>query len=309
MNEIHDIIIIGGGPAGYSAALYAARGGLDTIVLERMSIGGQMTETDSIDNYPGFDEGVGGIELGMKMQASAERFGAKTELADVTRVEISGKIKRVFTDFGEYAARAVIIATGASPRPLGVAHEERFVGRGIHYCGHCDGRFYRDRTLMVIGGGNSAAEDALYLSRIAKRVYLVFRRDGLRAEKIYRDAISRTGNIELIGNRRVSEILSSDGRVTGARLESTVGEGDLDIEVAALFVSIGRNPASSLFADQIQLDAAGYVVADESTRTSIPGVFAVGDVRTKELRQVVTAVADGAVAAHYAEKYIAECSV
>ena len=157
MQEIHDIIIIGGGPAGYTAALYAARGGLDTLVLERMSLGGQMTETGSIDNYPGFEDGIDGVELGMKMQASAERFGAKTELADVTRVELSGKIKRIFTDFGEYAARAVIIATGATPRPLGIDGEAELVGRGIHYCAHCDGRFYSDRTLVVVGGGNSAA--------------------------------------------------------------------------------------------------------------------------------------------------------
>ena len=306
MQEIHDIIIIGGGPAGYTAALYAARGGLDTLVLERMSIGGQMTETGSIDNYPGFEDGIDGVELGMKMQASAERFGAKSELADVTRVELSGKIKRIFTDFGEYAARAVIIATGATPRPLGIDGEAELVGRGIHYCAHCDGRFYSDRTLVVVGGGNSAAEDALYLSRLAKRVYLVHRRNSLRADRIYRDAIARTGNIELLLNRRVSEIISSQGRVTGARLASTVGEGDIEIGVAALFVSIGRDPRSSLFCDQLALDAGGYIVADESTRSSIPGVFAVGDVRTKELRQVVTAVADGAVAAHYAEKYLAE---
>lgn len=306
MERIYDTIIIGGGPAGYSAALYAARAGLDTLVLERMSIGGQMTETELIDNYPGFEEGVGGIELGMKMQASAERFGAKTEPIEATRVELSGKIKRIFTDFGEYAARTVIIATGATPRPLGIDGEAGLVGRGIHYCAHCDGRFYRDRTLIVVGGGNTAAEDALYLSRLAKRVYLVHRRDRLRADRIYRDAILRTENIEFLANRRVSEILSSDGRITGARLSSTVGDCELDIAAAALFVSIGRNPATALFADQLRLDDGGYIIADESTRTDIPGVFAVGDVRTKALRQVVTAVSDGAVAAHYAEKYLSE---
>ena len=303
MKKIYDMIIIGGGPAGYSAALYAARAGLDTLVIERMSVGGQMALTDKIDNYPGFEEGVDGITLGMRMQAGAERFGAVTELADVTRVELSGEIKRIFTDYGEYSARTVVIATGANPRPLGTEGEAELLGRGVHYCAHCDGRFYEGRTVAVIGGGNSAVADALYLSRLAARVYLVHRRDELRATRVYHEPLERAENVEFLGSRRVAKILGHDGRVSGLVLESTKGEEPIAPAVDAVFVSIGREPASA-FLDPSLKDADGYVIADESTRTAIPGVFAVGDVRTKELRQVVTAVADGAVAAHYAEKYL-----
>ena len=301
MERIHDMIIIGGGPAGYTAALYAARAGLDVLVIERMSAGGQMAVTDTIDNYSGFSEGIPGWELGMKMQAGAERFGAVTKYGEVVSAELEGNIKKVKTSSDELHSRTVVIATGANPRELGVDREEEFVSRGVHYCAHCDGRFYKNKGVAGVGGGNSALEDALYLSRLAAKVYLIHRRDSFRASKIYVDALSKSTNIEFLANSSVSELIA-DERVNGIRLAD-----GRELEVNALFVSIGRKPASELFRGQLELDAGGYIVADESTRTNIDGVYAVGDVRTKPLRQVVTAVGDGAVAVHFAEEYLAKC--
>lgn len=300
--KIYDMIIIGGGPAGYSAALYAARAGLDVIVIERMSVGGQMALTDVIDNYPGFDEGVDGFTLGMKMQAGAERFGAKTEYASVIEVALSESPKRIVTDSGEFFGKSVVVATGANPRRLGVDGEEELVGRGIHYCAHCDGRFYKGKTVAVVGGGNSAAEDALYLSHLAKKVYLIHRRDSLRATKIYHEPLLRAENVEFLWDSSVSDF-SVDGRINGVIVENLKSGEKSEISIDGLFVSIGRSPATELFGE-LELDKNGYIVADESTRTNIEGVFAVGDVRTKALRQVVTAVSDGATAAHFAEEFL-----
>ena len=298
MESIHDMIVIGGGPAGYTAALYAARAGLDVVIIEKMSAGGQMAVTDMIDNYSGFDAGIPGWELGMKMQAGAERFGAVTKYAEVLSAELDNNIKKVRTSSGELHARTVVIATGAGPRELGIPREAEFVSRGVHYCAHCDGRFYKNKVVAVVGGGNSALEDALYLSRLASKVYLIHRRDSFRASKIYVDALAQSTNIEFLANSSVAQLIA-DERVSGIRLAD-----GRELEVSALFVSIGRKPASEIFAGQLELDAGGYIVADESTRTSLGGVFAVGDVRTKPLRQVVTAVGDGAVAVHFAEEYL-----
>jgi len=300
MEQVHDMIVIGGGPAGYTAALYAARAGLDVVVIERMSAGGQMAVTDRIDNYSGFDEGIPGFELGMKMQTGAERFGAVTKYADVVSVELDGNIKKVKTSSGELLSRTVVIATGANPRELGVEREEEYVGRGVHYCAHCDGRFYKNKVVAVVGGGNSALEDALYLSRLAAKVYLIHRRDSFRASKIYVDALGKSTNIEFLANSSVAELIA-DERVRGVRLAD-----GRELEINGLFVSIGRKPASGLVEGQLSLDDGGYIVADESTRTNIDGVYAVGDVRTKPLRQVVTAVGDGAVAVHFAEEYLSK---
>ena len=301
MEKIHDMIVIGGGPAGYTAALYAARAGLDVVIIEKMSVGGQMAVTDTIDNYSGFSEGIPGWELGMKMQAGAERFGAVTKYGEVVSVELEGRVKKVKTSSDELLSRTVVIATGAGPRELGIEREEEYVGRGVHYCAHCDGRFYKNKVVAVVGGGNSALEDALYLSRLAAKVYLIHRRDSFRASKIYVDALEKSTNIEFLANSSVSELIA-DERVNGIRLAD-----GRELEVNALFVSIGRKPASEIFRGQLELDAGGYIVADESTRTNIDGVYAVGDVRTKPLRQVVTAVGDGAVAVHFAEEYLAKC--
>ena len=303
MERIYDTIIIGGGPAGYSAALYSSRAGLDTLVIEKMTVGGQMALTGDIDNYPGFESGVDGFTLGMKMQSGAERFGALTEYAEVISVDFSGRIKRIETTLGTYQSKTVILATGAEPRKLGLENEDALLGRGVHYCAHCDGRFYKDKTVAVVGGGNSAVTDALYLARIAKKVYLIHRRGELRASKIYRDALLEKENVELIYNSRVEELLY-DSRLFGVKLSSTDGGNISDLLIDALFVGIGREPVSRFLSGQLEIDKNGYVIAGEDTKTSIDGVFAVGDLRTKELRQVVTAVADGAVAAYHAEEYI-----
>ena len=304
MSKIHDMIIIGGGPAGYSAALYASRAGLDVLVLEKMQPGGQMAVTETIDNYPGFDEGIDGFTLGMKMQAGAQRFGAVTEYGEVTLVELEGGVKRIVTTSGEYLSRTVVIATGADPRTLGLEGEDDMMGRGIHYCGHCDGRFYKGKTVVVVGGGNTAAEDALYLSRLAEKVYLVHRNEGLKATKIYHDPLIRAENIEIIPNSTVSDI-SFEQKVTGVTVKNYKSGEESDIKADGVFVSIGRKPNTYLFEGKLDLNNGGYIIADETTKTSLDGIFAIGDVRTKALRQVVTAVSDGAVAVHFAEEYIA----
>ena len=305
MEHIYDMMIIGGGPAGYTAALYAARAGLEVAVVEKMSIGGQMALTDIIDNYPGFEEGVEGFTLGMKMQAGAERFGAKTVYAEVTKVALEGDIKRVVTTEEVYFTRTVVIATGADPRTLGIAGEERLIGKGLHYCAHCDGRFYKGKEVMVIGGGNTAAADALYLSRLASKVTVVHRRDTLRATRIYHEPLMKAENVEFLWDSAVVAY-TVDGRVQGAKVKNLKTGAVTDVACDGIFVSIGRKPNTALFAGQIELDSAGYIVADETTKTAIPGVYAVGDVRTKALRQVVTAVGDGAVAVHFGEEYLAQ---
>ena len=306
MSYVYDTLIIGGGPAGYTAALYATRAGLDTAILERMSPGGQMALTDTVDNYPGFPEGVDGITLGMNMQMQAERFGAKTLYEDVVSVDFTDPaVKRVKTANNTYSARTVIIATGANPRELGLPNERELTGRGVHYCAHCDGRFYKGKTVAVVGGGNSAVSDALYLSRVTDKVYVIHRRDSLRATKIYHEPLMKAENVEFVWDSAITEILSN-GRVTGARVQNLKDGSEREIDFSGLFISIGRKPATDFLKGVLELDDYGYVVADESTRTSVPGVFAVGDVRTKALRQVVTAVADGATAIHYAEEYLSE---
>lgn len=303
VDRIYDIVVIGGGPAGYTAALYAARAKLRVVVLEKLSAGGQMALTSQVDNYPGFEDGVDGFELAQKMQQQAERFGAETLLAEVTALRLDGPVKEIETSEGTVLGKAVIIATGANPRELGLPEEKTLTGRGISYCAACDGMFYRDKTVVVVGGGNTAAADALVLSRIAKKVIIVHRRDTLRATRIYHEPLQNAPNVEFRWNSAVSQILHQ-GKVTGVRITDVNTGEETHIDCDGVFVSIGRAPATALVKGQVALDEAGYILADESTRTSLPGVFAVGDVRTKQLRQIVTAVADGAVAVHYAEEYL-----
>ena len=302
---IYDVIIIGGGPAGYTAALYSTRAGLNTLLIERMSAGGQLALTGDVDNYPGFEEGIDGFTLGMKMQASAERFGAITEYAEVLSLDLTEKIKKVITDSGEFSSKTVIIATGANPKTLGIDRKDALLGRGIHYCAHCDGRFYKDKTVAVVGGGNSAAADALYLSRLAKKVYIIHRRDTLRATKIYHEPLKSAQNIEFIWDSSITEFLG-DSRVEGAKLKNLKTGEITNLSCDGIFVSIGRKPATDFIKDIISLDENGYVIADETTKTNIAGVFAAGDLRTKALRQIVTAVSDGATAVHFAEEYLNE---
>ncbi|MBE6976799.1 MAG: thioredoxin-disulfide reductase [Ruminococcaceae bacterium] len=307
MKQIYDMLIIGGGPGGYTAALYAARAGLNVILLEKLSAGGQMAQTNQVDNYPGFEDGIDGFLLAEKMQRQAERFGAKTELAEVYSLRLESEIKEVETSEGVFRARTVVIATGANPRELGVPGEKTFAGRGVHYCAACDGMFYRGKTVAVIGGGNSAAADALTLSRVAKKVIVIHRRDTLRATKIYHQPLLDAPNVEFFWNSGATALLG-EGRLTGAVVKNLLSGEESHLELDGVFVSIGRAPASQLIQGQVVLDEAGYIVADESTKTSIPGVFAVGDVRTKALRQIVTAVSDGAMAVHAAEEYLAHLS-
>jgi thioredoxin reductase (NADPH) len=304
MKRVYDMIILGGGPGGYTAALYAARAGLDVLVLEKLSAGGQMALTSQVDNYPGFPEGIDGFELGMKFQEQAQRFGAQTEYAEVRSLDLKAEPKVLHTSGGDFFARTVVIATGAGARKLGLENEERLTGRGVGYCAHCDGMFYRGKTVAVIGGGNSAAAEALFLSRIAKKVILIHRRDALRATKIYHEPLNKLENLEFRWNSAVTELVGEQ-RLSGIRVRDLIsGEEEL-VPVDGVFVSIGRKPATELLAGQLELEN-GYILADESTKTSIPGVYAVGDVRTKALRQIITAASDGANAAHFAEGYLSE---
>lgn len=305
MNEIYDAVIVGGGPGGYAAALYCARAGLSTVVLEKLAPGGQMGLTAQIDNYPGFDEGISGFALGDKMRKGAERFGAKTQVTEVLSLQLEGAEKQIETADGTILGRTVILATGARAKGLGLPGEEALAGRGLSFCAACDGMFYRGKTVVVVGGGNSAVGDALLLSRLCQKVILVHRRDTLRASRVYHKPLLEAENVEVRWNSTVTQLLQ-DIRLTGVRIKNIVTGEETDLTCDGLFISVGRAPATELVKDQLTLDPAGYVVADESTRTNLPGVFAVGDVRTKALRQVVTAAADGAVAAYYAEAYLTE---
>lgn len=307
MQEIHvyDMIVVGGGPGGYTAALYAARAGLSTLVLEKLSAGGQMALTEQIDNYPGFEDGIDGFTLAEKMQQQAERFGAKSEYAQVERMDLAASPKVLETSEGTFYAKTVVLATGANPRELGLPNEAALTGRGVAYCAACDGMRYKGKTVVVVGGGNSAAADALLLSRVAQKVILVHRRDTLRATKVYHQPLMQAENLEFRWNSTVTELLQED-KLTGVKLKDVNTGEETTIACDGLFISVGRKPATELVQGQLELDRSGYIVADETTKTSLPGVYAVGDVRTKPLRQVVTAVADGAMAVHMAEEFLAE---
>ena len=302
--HIYDMIVVGGGPGGYTAALYAARAGLDTVILEKLSAGGQMALTEQIDNYPGFEDGIDGFSLGEKMKRGTERFGVETKLAEVLSLDLSGTVKKAETSEGPLLARTIVLATGAGPRELGIEGEQELIGKGVNYCAACDGMFYKNKTVVIAGGGNTAAADALILSRICKKVIVVHRRDTLRATKIYHEPLMKAENVEFRWDSEIIELLH-DEKVIGIRLRNVKTGEETTLACDGVFVSIGRKPSSELVKDQVEVDPAGYIIADESTRTNILGVFAVGDVRTKALRQVVTAVADGATAVHYAEEYLA----
>lgn len=306
-NYVYDMLIIGGGPGGYTAALYAARAGLDALLLEKLSAGGQMALTTQIDNYPGFEDGVDGFLLAEKMRRQAERFGGETKLAEALSADLKTDPKAVKTTAGTFYGKTVVVATGASPRELGVPMEKELVGRGVSYCAACDGMFYKGRTVVVVGGGDTAAADALLLSRVAKKVILVHRRDRFRATRVYHQPLMAAGNVEFRWNSVVSGLLYGE-RLTGVRLKDLHTGAETELNCDGVFVAVGRKPATELAAGQLELDESGYIVAGESAETNIPGVYAVGDVRTKTLRQVVTAAADGAVAVQMAERYIGgEC--
>lgn len=302
-NKIYDMIVIGGGPAGYTAALYGARAGLEVLVLEKFSAGGQMTQTQQIDNYPGFDEGIDGFSLGFKMQAGAEKFGARTEQTEVLSVKLDESPKVISTDIDDFFAKTVVVATGAEHKHLGIDGEDALIGRGVGYCAACDGMLFRGKTVAVVGGGNSAAADALLLSKICKKVYVIHRRDVMRAEKIYHEPLMQAENVEFKWNCTVEEFVA-DAKLSGVVIADKLSGEKETLTLDGLFISVGRSPVTELFRGQLDIDAQGYIVADETTRTNIAGVYAVGDVRTKVVRQIVTAAADGAVAVHFAQEYI-----
>ena len=301
----YDMVIVGGGPGGYTAALYAARAGLKTVVVEKLSAGGQMALTRQVDNYPGFADGIDGYELAGRMQQQAERFGAQTRYAQVMEIDLAATPKVIRTSEGALYGKTVVLAMGANPRELGLPGEKELVGRGIAYCAACDGMAFKGKTVVVVGGGNSAAADALLLSRIARKVILVHRRDTLRATQVYHEPLMKAENVEFRWNSVVTQLLHGD-RITGVRLRNVKTGEETDIATDGVFVSVGRVPSTDLVAGQVELDRSGYIVAGESTETGIPGVYAVGDVRTKLVRQVVTAVSDGAVAVHMAEEFLAQ---
>ena len=302
MSKVYDVLIIGGGPCGYTAAIYAARSGLTAAGGEKLAPGGQMATTSQIENYPGFPEGVDGFALGEQMQQQAEKAGAETIYAEVRKVDLAAAPKVVETSEGVLEGKTVIIATGANPRKLGIAQEDALINRGISYCATCDGNFYKGKTVVVNGGGNTAVGDALYLAKLASSVTLVHRRDALRAPASSVEKLEQSG--VKIQWDSVITALTADKKLTGVELKNVkTGETQV-IPADGLFVAIGRVPESSLFKGQVELDPSGYIVAGEDTKTSLPGVFAAGDVRTKTVRQIVTAVGDAAVAVHYAEDYL-----
>lgn len=298
-----DVMIIGGGPAGMTAGLYAARRGLKASVFERLMVGGQASTTNIIENYPGHPDGIGGPELMMAFQQQAEAAGCEVRYDAIESLELKGDVKRAHTPEGEIEARACILCMGAQPRKLDVPGEELFRGRGVSYCATCDGAFYRGKKVLVVGGGNTAAEDALYLAGLCEKVYVAHRRDELRADAASAARMAQTPNIEMLWSTVVTEF--AGGRaLERAQLKQLKTGQTSELEIAGAFIAVGQTPLNDLVKGQLELDEAGFIVAGEDTATAIPGVFAAGDIRTKPLRQVVTAASDGAVAASMAGRYI-----
>lgn len=299
---MYDLIILGGGPAGLTAGLYATRSKLDTLMIEKMYLGGQIVNTYQIENYPGYED-ISGPELISKMEAQTKRYGLQIINEDVVGLDITGDIKKVNTGNATYEAKAIILAMGATPKRLGIEKEDKFIGSGISFCATCDGAFYKDATVAVIGGGNTAVEDALYLTKFAKKVYIIHRRNELRATKAEQDKAFANDKIEFIWDTVVVDI-EGEYEVQGLKLKNVKTSEESVLKVDGVFVAIGLAPNTEIIKGIIDMDEYGYIVTDDDMRTNIPGVFAAGDVRHKTLRQVVTATGDGATAAYVAEKYI-----
>jgi thioredoxin reductase (NADPH) len=303
--NVYEVIIVGGGPAGYTAALYAARANLRPLVIEGFNWGGQLMITSDVENYPGYPEGIMGPEMMQDFRRQAERFGAEFITDDVTKVDFSERPLRVWVGDDEYRSQAVIVATGASARQLGLESEQRLQGRGVSYCATCDAAFFPDKHVVVVGGGDSAMEEATFLTRFAAKVTIVHRRDEFRASPIMLDRARANDKIEWVTNAVVDEVLG-DGRVTGVRLRDTQTEETWEVEADGLFAAIGHDPNTSLFLEYLDHDEAGYLVTNPgSTETNVPGVFAVGDVQDYVYRQAVTAAGSGCMGALDAERYLA----
>jgi thioredoxin reductase (NADPH) len=308
LSDVRDVIIIGGGPAGYTAALYTARANLSPLVIEGFSWGGQLMITSDVENYPGYPDGVLGPAMMADFRRQAERFGAEFLTDDVTRVDFSERPFKVFVGEGVYRAESVIVATGASARQLGIPSEQVLQGRGVSYCATCDAAFFREKVVVVIGGGDSAMEEATFLTRFADRVIVVHRREEFRASPIMVDRARENPKIEFVLNAVVEEVLGTDeGRVTGIRLRDTVTDATTEIQADGIFVAIGHDPTTALFLDWLDHDDQGYLVTEpRSTRTNIPGVFAAGDVQDHVYRQAVTAAGSGTMAALDAQRFLEE---
>lgn len=305
MSTLYDCLIIGGGPAGLSAAIYASRGKLNTVVFERSKIGGQAAITDDIENYPGSVEEATGPKIVKRMREQAESFGTCFVMEEVKKVELSKKIKKVITTKGCYEGKTVIIATGAEHMKLNVPGEEEFIGKGVSYCATCDADFFTDLDVVVVGGGDSAVQEALYLTKFAKNVTIIHRRDKLRANKCLQDKAFKNPKIKFLWDS-VVERIEGDGIVEKIIVRN-VKTGELkEVKTDGVFIFIGMKPSTEIFKGLIEMDERGYILTDENMRTNIEGVFAAGDCRAKLLRQIVTAAADGAIAAVAAERYIEE---
>jgi len=306
VDEVRNLIIVGSGPAGYTAAVYAARANLKPLVIEGVTSGGALMTTTEVENYPGFPDGILGPELMDNMRKQAEHFGAEFVTDDATRVALDGPVKSVWVGETEYRSRAIILSTGSAWRPLGVPGEQELLGRGVSSCATCDGFFFRNEEIIVVGGGDSAMEEATFLTRFAKKVTIVHRREGFRASKIMAERALTNEKIEVRWNSVVTEVLDRGGRVGGVRLRDVRTGDETDLDVAGVFVAIGHDPRSELFRGQVELDDAGYVkVAAPGTHTNVEGVFAAGDLVDHTYRQAITASGTGCAAALDAERYIA----
>ncbi len=300
-----DIIIIGAGPAGLSAAIYGARGGLKTAIFEKGMVGGQINVTDEVENYPGFEEPLSGFDLTDKMRKQAERFGAVFIDEEIIAIGMEGLCKVIETSENKYRAKSLIICTGAHPRRLNVPGEERLTGRGVSYCATCDGALYRDKVVAVVGGGDSAIEEGIFLTRFAKKVYVIHRRDQLRAQKIIQERAFRNPKMEFIWDTVIQEI-HGEKKVEKLELVNRKTQQISMLPVDGIFIYVGILPNNELLESRIELDSAGFVLTDQNMHTNVPGIYAAGDIRHTVLRQVVTATSDGAIAAWSAEKWIIE---
>lgn len=300
MKDIYDIAIVGGGPAGLTCALYSARGGMKTAIIESMGMGGQTALTNMIDNYPGVPE-IEGIELSNKMAEQVDKFGVNTIYDEVTDINVNDKI--ITTSYTEpIQARTIVLAMGASPKKLKVPGEEKFTGRGVGYCAVCDGAFYKNKTVAVVGGGNTAVEDALYLTRFAKEVYIIHRRNEFRATRILSEKIKKS-NVDIIWDSVVTDI-NGNNKVDKVILKNVKTNDLTDLKVDGIFIAIGQKPRTDIIIDKLNLDKEGYIITDEEMRTNIEGIYAAGDIRKKAFRQIVTATSDGAIASLTASQYL-----
>ncbi len=302
---MYDVIIAGGGPAGLNAALYVARSGLSCLLLEKMFAGGQMATTSTLENYIGFPDGIDAVTLAMQMEQQARGAGAEIRYDEILSLDIVGEIKKVTTKKETYEAKTVILCTGASPRPLGVKREDRLRARGVSYCATCDGALYKGKTVAVVGGGDTALEDALFLSKYCEKVYLIHRRDAFRGTHTLAEKVKSLSNVELVLSHVVTEI-EGEAKVSALTIESRIDGSTRRILLDGVFIAVGTIPNTALLQEQLPLDEQGYIVTDEAMKTVLPGVFAAGDVRQKLLRQVITAASDGAVAAFSALRYVSE---